>query len=77
MEKTAQLTQAIRYALMRINHMPPRRRRILRLLIAGHTYLEIADRFNISPNTVRNHLRVARQRLRKSLPEVAEYAATL
>ena len=76
-EKTAQQTQFLQLARERINRMPPQRRKIMGLFLAGHTYLEIADMLGRSLSTVRNHLRAARQELRRSLPEAAMYAASL
>ena len=75
--ETAQQTQFLRLARERINCMPPQRRKIMTLFLAGHTYLEIADMLGRSLSTVRNHLRAARQELRSSLPEAATYAASL
>ena len=46
-----------------IRPLTPRELQIMRLLVAGRDTQEIADQLEISPFTVRNHIRRARRKL--------------
>lgn len=76
-EKAAQLSELVRLVMARIDRMPPRRRKAMELKLVDLTYDEIASVLGVSPNTIRNHLRTAREELRKSLPDAAMAAASL
>lgn len=58
-----------------ISKLPPQQQAIYKLnKIEGFSYFEIAEKLNISPNTVRNHLAAAVKSIRISLRHLGDFA---
>ena len=68
MEKEIDARELVRIVQKAIDMLPPRQREIFRLVKEkGWTRDQVAQQFNLSENTVKNHITDAQHRLRRIL----------